>query len=308
MNRTTLVISLACAIAFSSLTVCSGAEAIAPKSKIMLFDGKSFDGLFRYLRNNQGDVDETWKIKPNGILACAGEPRGYIRTTKSYKNYKFHMEYRWPGKPGNNGVLVHMVGEDKVWPKSLECQGGFRNQGDFWEIGGWEFNEHKVGLGYSHQIHFVSLGIQINYIQFNIDGYGSSGLVVLEFGGIVKILPELRFGAYIFNPAQSDPYHDRSGILPMLLKAGLSYRPVPNLMLNIEYHYYLYIKRSLSIGLEYVIREKVAVRTGINLWTQRSTFGIGFSPGKFQINYAVDVHPLLGISHEFSVTFKISKE
>lgn len=179
---------------------------------------------------------------------------------------------------------------------------------NFYRFGDDLFNEHKVGLGYSHKIRFVSLGIQINYIQFNIDGYGSSGLVVMEFGGIVKILPELHFGAYIFNPTQSDPYRDRSGILPMLLKAGLSYRPVTNLMLNIEYQYHLYVKRSLSIGMEYVIREKVAVRSGINLWTQRSTFGIGFSPGRFQINYAVDVHPLLGISHEFSVTFKISKE
>jgi hypothetical protein len=179
---------------------------------------------------------------------------------------------------------------------------------NFYRFGDDLFNEHKVGLGYSHKIRFVSLGIQINYIQYKIEGYGSSGLAVLEFGGIVTILPELHFGAYIFNPTQSDPYRDRSGILPMFLKTGLSYRPVTNLMLNIEYQYYLFIKSSLSIGMEYVIREKVAVRTGITLWTLRSTFGIGFMPGKFQVNYAADVHPLLGISHEFSITLNISKE
>lgn len=145
MKRTALLISAACCLALSSFAICSAEEAVEPKSRIMLFDGKSFDGWFRYLRNNQGDVDETWKIMPNGILACTGKPAGYIRTTKPYKNYKFHVEYRWPGKPGNNGVLVHTVGEDQVWPKSLECQGGYQNQGDFWEIGGWEFNEHKSG-------------------------------------------------------------------------------------------------------------------------------------------------------------------
>lgn len=145
MNRTKLFISLILAVVFSYPSICNAAEAIEPKSKMMLFDGKSFDGLFRYLRNNKGDVDETWKIQPGGILLCTGKPAGYIRTNNAYKNYKFHMEYRWPGKPGNNGVLVHMVGDDKVWPKSLECQGGFHNQGDFWEIGGWEFNEHESG-------------------------------------------------------------------------------------------------------------------------------------------------------------------
>ncbi|MBC8218556.1 MAG: DUF1080 domain-containing protein [Planctomycetes bacterium] len=145
MNRFALLISLTCAIVFSSFAICSAEEAIEPKNKIVLFDGKSFDGWFRYLRNNQGNVDETWRIRPNGILACTGKPTGYIRTAKSYKNYKFHVEYRWPGKPGNNGILVHMVGDDKVWPKSLESQGGFHNQGDFFEIGGLEFNEHAIG-------------------------------------------------------------------------------------------------------------------------------------------------------------------
>ncbi len=92
MNRTALLISLTGVIVFSSFAICSAEPAIEPKNKIVLFDGKSFDGWFRYLRNNQGDVDETWKVKRGGILACAGEPRGYIRTTKAYKNYKFHIE------------------------------------------------------------------------------------------------------------------------------------------------------------------------------------------------------------------------
>ncbi len=145
MNRVAFLLTVTLVVVFSSFTICSAEEAIEPKDKIVLFDGNSFNGWFRYLRNNKGDVDETWKIKQGGILTCAGEPRGYIRTNKAYKNYKLHVEYRWPGKTGNNGILVHAVGEDRVWPKSLECQGGFHNQGDFWEIGGWEFNEHKIG-------------------------------------------------------------------------------------------------------------------------------------------------------------------
>ena len=134
-----------CAFVMSATLVLAAEKAVEPLEKIVLFDGKSFDGLVRHLRNNQGNVDETWQIKPGGVLACSGKPAGYIRTDKAYKNYKFHVEYRWPGRTGNNGILVHMVGEDKVWPKSLECQGMFQNQGDYFEIGGVEFNEHKIG-------------------------------------------------------------------------------------------------------------------------------------------------------------------
>jgi len=146
MNRPLLQLIVLSALVLSSHAVCiCRAQAIEPQEKTVLFNGSSFDGWFRYLRGDQGNVDETWQIKSDGILACTGKPSGYIRTVKAYKNYKFRLEYRWPDRTGNNGILVHMVGEDRVWPKSLECQGGFHNQGDFWEIGGLEFNEHKSG-------------------------------------------------------------------------------------------------------------------------------------------------------------------
>ena len=121
--------------------------AVEPKEKVMLFNGKNFDGLFRFLRDSNADVDDTWTVKPGGILACTGKPAGYIRTKTAYKNYKVHFEYRWPGRTGNNGILVHVTGEDRVWPQSLECQGAYRNQGDFWEIGGFGF---RGRLEFSH--------------------------------------------------------------------------------------------------------------------------------------------------------------
>ena len=145
MKRILLLLAVTSTIILSSYPKCSAGEVVEPKNKIVLFDGKSFDGWFRHLRNNQGDVEQTWKTKGGGVLLCTGKPAGYIRTVKAYKNYKFRLEYRWPGRTGNNGILVHITGEDRVWPMSLECQGQYHNQGDYFEIGGVEFNEHKVG-------------------------------------------------------------------------------------------------------------------------------------------------------------------
>ena len=132
-----VILLILCVAALLARPLARGAEeeAIEPTERISLFDGKSFDGLVRHIRG-EGDVDETWTVQPDGVLACSGKPAGYIRTEQPYKNYKLHLEYRWPGRTGNNGILVHMVGEDRVWPKSLECQGMYRNQGDYFEIGG----------------------------------------------------------------------------------------------------------------------------------------------------------------------------
>lgn len=119
-------------------------DRVVPNEKIMLWNGKDFTGWTRYLRDPARDVDETWSVE-SGILRCTGNPAGYMRTEKAYADYHLHAEWRWPAQPGNNGVLVHMSGEDKVWPKSLECQLHSGNAGDFWVIGGIEIAEHAKG-------------------------------------------------------------------------------------------------------------------------------------------------------------------
>jgi hypothetical protein len=131
------------AVALMTASIAA-AEPIVPDEKTMLWNGKDFTGWTRYLRDPSKDVDDTWSVEA-GVLHCTGNPAGYMRTEKAYADYHLHVEWRWPDKPGNNGVLVHMSGEDKVWPRSLECQLHSGNAGDFWVIDGLEFAEHKKG-------------------------------------------------------------------------------------------------------------------------------------------------------------------
>jgi hypothetical protein len=119
-------------------------KAVVPQEKTMLWNGKDYTGWTRFLRDASADVDETWSVG-NGVLQCTGRPAGYIRTETAYADYHLHVEWRWPADPGNNGVLVHMSGQDQVWPRSLECQLHSGNAGDFWVIGGIEFAEHARG-------------------------------------------------------------------------------------------------------------------------------------------------------------------
>ena len=119
-------------------------QPVVPKEKIMLWNGADFTGWKLFLREASADASKTWSIS-NGLLRCTGRPAGYMRTETPYADYHLHVEWRWPDKPGNNGVLVHASGADKVWPKSLECQLHSGNAGDFWVIGGVETAEHAAG-------------------------------------------------------------------------------------------------------------------------------------------------------------------
>ena len=119
-------------------------KPVVPKKKTMLWNGKDFTGWKLFLRDRAADVAKTWSVT-NGLVRCTGRPAGYMRTENDYADYLFHVEWRWPEKAGNNGVLVHMSGEDKVWPRSLECQLHSGNAGDFWVIDGIEIAEHAKG-------------------------------------------------------------------------------------------------------------------------------------------------------------------
>ena len=65
-----------------------------------------------------------------------------MRTEKSYRDYKVTVEWRFI-TPGNTGVMVHMGLPDKVWPRSFECQGMSKHQGDFWMWDGADCKEPK---------------------------------------------------------------------------------------------------------------------------------------------------------------------
>jgi hypothetical protein len=73
----------------------------------------------------------------NGLLVSLGEPRGHLLTDSSYRDYRLEVEYRFAGKPGNAGVLVHASTPRalyKMFPRSVEVQMEHGNAGDFWCI------------------------------------------------------------------------------------------------------------------------------------------------------------------------------
>ncbi|GEM_PF-133574 len=73
----------------------------------------------------------------DGNLVSLGTPQGHLITDAEYENYRLEVEYRFPGKPGNCGVLVHASTPRslyKMFPKSIEVQMMHKNAGDFWVI------------------------------------------------------------------------------------------------------------------------------------------------------------------------------
>ncbi len=76
-------------------------------------------------------------IVRDSMLVSLGTPGGHLITDSVYQNYRLDVEYRFAGKPGNCGVLVHASTPRalyKMFPKSIEVQMFHENAGDFWCI------------------------------------------------------------------------------------------------------------------------------------------------------------------------------
>jgi hypothetical protein len=104
-----------------------------------LFNGKDLTGWHIDVPAMDGKPDaKSPFIIRNGMLVSLADPQGHIITDAVYQNYQLEVQYRFAGKPGNCGVLVHASTPRVLYgmfPKSIEAQLMHKNAGDFWCIG-----------------------------------------------------------------------------------------------------------------------------------------------------------------------------
>src|SRR6478609_3645092 len=128
--------------ALLSITLLAGTARSAPAAAIPLFDGHDLAG-WEFVVSPATDLATVCTLRPEGIIAAAGKPVGFIATTATYSNYRLHAEWRWSDKPGNGGVLVHISSgpKDRAWPLSFQVQTKNLAAGDLLPMAGAAFAE-----------------------------------------------------------------------------------------------------------------------------------------------------------------------
>jgi hypothetical protein len=126
-------------LAFLALAGCRSPSTVRASGPIRLFDGHSLAGWHADVPEADGDtgLPPAFLVR-DGVLSTPGSPEGHLITDRSFADYRLVVEYRWPGEPGNCGVLVHASTPRRLYgmfPQSIECQMHAGNAGDFWCIG-----------------------------------------------------------------------------------------------------------------------------------------------------------------------------
>ena len=104
------------------LALLAGSVASADKPEtIKLFNGKDLAGWTHFLTEADAKLEDAWSVK-DGVIVCKGTPGGYLATKDMYESFILVVEWRWPAKPGNSGVLMRITGDPKMLPNCCEAQ------------------------------------------------------------------------------------------------------------------------------------------------------------------------------------------
>ncbi len=125
-------------IAIAALTFACEQQKKEEPASINLFNGNDLRGWHIDVPALADDpsLQVPFLVRKN-MLVSLGNPNGHLITDSTYGDYRLEVEYRFPGAPGNCGVLVHASDPRALYgmfPKSIEVQMMHENAGDFWCI------------------------------------------------------------------------------------------------------------------------------------------------------------------------------
>jgi hypothetical protein len=132
------ICTLATTTAGGAQQATTSPEAIVPDRATPLFNGRDLSGWKPDVptKDKNPDAPDSFIVR-DGMLVSLGVPRGHLLTESAYRDYRLEAEYRFPGKPGNCGILVHasrLRALSAMFPQSIEVQMNHLHAGDFWCI------------------------------------------------------------------------------------------------------------------------------------------------------------------------------
>jgi hypothetical protein len=130
--------------------IVGGAEPIAPKKRIKLFNGRDLTNFYTFLEHSKyQDPKQVFTVK-GGVLHISGEEWGGLTTKDAFRDYHLLVEWKWgektwgtrEGKARDSGILLHGTGPDEgrrgYWFQSIEYQIIEGGTGDFIMVDGAE--------------------------------------------------------------------------------------------------------------------------------------------------------------------------
>ena len=176
-------------------------------------------------------------------------------------------------------------------------------------FGGADFSISQIGIGYGRKLSDkIDIGIQFNYNNMKLAGYGSSGNVNFELGTLWHITDKFHWGIHVYNPAGGKFGKDNSEKLAAIYKTGIGYEASDRFFISAEIDREEDQPVNINIGLQYNFATQFLARAGISTGTGNYFFGVGLKWKVCRMDIVTTYHPQLGFTPGLLLLFDFKEK
>ncbi|MBK7106820.1 MAG: hypothetical protein IPH62_16215 [Ignavibacteriae bacterium] len=167
------------------------------------------------------------------------------------------------------------------------------------------FKENRIYLGYSNNFGNQFLfGINAFYQILKIQNYGNTNFFNFSLGSIFLVDDNFSIGFTLHNILRNKNYSS----LTTNFRTGITYKILDNAKIHLSAFKEINFPISVSSGIEYNIIKYFSIRLGIQNNPNNFSGGFGINYSYFNIDYAINNHPDLGLTHQVGIIINYSDE
>jgi len=172
-----------------------------------------------------------------------------------------------------------------------------------------DYNESQVGLAYARSLGSkVDIGVQFNYYNIRIAGYGNASTVNFEIGTIFHLTDDLHAGLHAYNPVGGKLGKNGEEKLASIYSAGIGYEASEKFFMSMEIEKEEDKPVNINAGLQYKFLPQLLARIGTSTSTSSFYFGVGYNLKALRFDVMASYHPQLGITPGLLLIFNFKSQ
>jgi hypothetical protein len=163
------------------------------------------------------------------------------------------------------------------------------------------YREHTFRVGFGASLSgSLDAGMNLTFYSLGIARYGHRLSTGIDLGLRVRIGGRLILGFTACNVTGASA-RDGGSDIPQVFAAGLSFRASDDIAVVADVSKDLHFPADAGLGIEYAILGSFQLRAGISTSPSTMNGGAGIVTEILRIDYAVQIHPVLGPTHQIGV-------
>ncbi len=172
-----------------------------------------------------------------------------------------------------------------------------------------DYNESQLGLAYARSLGSkVDVGVQFNYYDVRVAGYGNASTVNFEIGTILHLTDNLNAGLHAYNLIAGKLGKDEDEKLASIYSAGIGYEASEKFFISVEIEKEEDKPVNVNAGLQYKFLPQLLARAGVSAATSTMYFGIGLGVKSIRLDATASYHPQLGITPGLLLLYNFNKK